>query len=849
MQRLLRRKIWRELRASWLRYLALGLVIAFAMYLVVSLIGAADTIILGSERHAEMNRIEDGQFTAFVPLTDRQIEEIEEAGVTIESMFYRDYLLDNSSVLRVFKIRKEIDLAELESGFFPSSEKEILLEKRYCEENEIEPGAELEIAGIKLTVSGICTTPDYDTPFRTIGDSTVDSANFGTAFVSDELYEQLAKTGAALRSEEYLYAYRLNGMFTNEELRENLKGFTFDPDAVEDAYFRDYWEQQYGKRRELLDAAAAMAEGNQALSDAIGELKETLDNKKLAALLALLTDDFTSAITALDEAGSDAANGAAELRDAIQELADEYMSPDVSNLRSFVTVENNPRIGGAADDVIINKYASIVAGVIVMALLTYVISVFVVHNIESEQSVIGTLYALGLRRQELMRHYLLLPVIVSLAAGVAGTALGYSRFGVPTQAADTYAYFSVPSLATEIEIPVILYGAVMPPLVAALVNFIVIRRKLSAPALQMIRGEAKQAEISELDLGNMGYIRRFQIRQLLREGRSALGVILGIFVCFLLMMIGLNAWVLCYHVGQDNVADTKYETMYLYKYPEIEVPEGGYEAYAVSLKKEVLGYNMDVTVLGLTEDNPFFAAAPEKGMSRVQISSAMAQKYSLKAGESFTVTDEENDRVYAFTVDGIVDYAPAFYIFMDIDSMRELFNMPEDYYNTVFSDRDLGIDAGRLYSVSTREDVVKAADIFVNLMWSMVITMLIASAAIMALVMVLMMKVMTDHASGSIALFKIFGYRKRELNTLFLNGNTVLIAFGVLISIPLSKLIMDALYPYLVSNVACAIDLHFEPWIYAVLYAGCMLIYGLIYMLLIQRIGRIKPNEVLKNRE
>ena len=50
-------------------------------------------------------------------------------------------------------------------------------------------------------------------------------------------------------------------------------------------------------------------------------------------------------------------------------------------------------------------------------------------------------------------------------------------------------------------------------------------------------------------------------------------------------------------------------------------------------------------------------------------------------------------------------------------------------------------------------------------------------------------------------------------------------------------------------NVACAINLHFEPWLYGVLFAGCMLLYFLIRFLLIRRVNRISPAEVLKNRE
>ena len=849
MQRILHRKMLRELRENPLRYLALGLVIVFAMYLIVSLIGAADTVIQGSRDHAEKNLLEDGQFTVFVPLTDRELREFSAQGVTMEPMFYLDYAREDGSVLRVFRLRREIDLAELETGVLPTEAHEIALEKRYCEANELRVGDTITLAGITLTVSGIVTSPDYDTPFRSMGDSTVDSVNFGTAFVTDAVYEALRESGSALQAEEYLYAYRLDGGISNKELREQLKELRFTPSEVAEPYFQEYWAQTWGKREDLLTGADDLADGNRELRDALIELNDSVNGDALAPVKPYLPEELFTSVSELQKAGEDLADGSDELRDAVREAADKYLAEDLSNLRSFTAAEDNPRIGGAADDVIINKYASIVAGVIILALLGYVISVFVIHTIESERSVIGTLYALGVQRKDLLLHYLTLPVSISFLAGLTGTVIGYSRFGVPMQTADTYAYFSVPALSTVVELPVILYGALMPPVIAALVNLVVIRRKLSAPALQMIRGEEKRRDVSEIDLGNMGFLRRFQLRQMLREGRSALGVVLGIFVCLLLMMIGINAYVLCLHVGQDNVADTKYEYMYLYKYPEEQVPAGGSPAYAETLKKEVLGYNLDVTLLGLDPDNPYFEAHPAKSQSRVQISSAMAQKYGLSVGEQLVLNDEQNDRSYAFTVDGIVEYAPAFFVFMDLGSMRELFDMPEEYYNVVFSDHDLKIEPGQLYSVSSKADVEKAADVFVNLMYSMVYTMIIASAAIMAIVMYLMMKVMLDRCAQSIALFKVFGYRKREISRLFLDGNTILILLGTLISIPLSKIIMDAMYPYLVSNVACAINLHMSLWVYGVLFLGCMLIYGMIHVFLVRRIRKIPANEILKNRE
>ena len=117
---------------------------------------------------------------------------------------------------------------------------------------------------------------------------------------------------------------------------------------------------------------------------------------------------------------------------------------DLANITSFVTSDDNPRTGGAADDQQINVQAGYFFGVLLMLLFTYVISVFVVHGIEKESSVIGALYALGVKRRDLMMHYLTLPVIVTTVAGIIGFLIGISNVGIPVQMADAYAYYFHP---------------------------------------------------------------------------------------------------------------------------------------------------------------------------------------------------------------------------------------------------------------------------------------------------------------------------------------------------------------------------------------------------------------------
>lgn len=48
---------------------------------------------------------------------------------------------------------------------------------------------------------------------------------------------------------------------------------------------------------------------------------------------------------------------------------------ETSNLTQFLKADDNIRIGAAAGDQVINKLAGMVAGVIIMILFTYVISV------------------------------------------------------------------------------------------------------------------------------------------------------------------------------------------------------------------------------------------------------------------------------------------------------------------------------------------------------------------------------------------------------------------------------------------------------------------------------------------
>lgn len=839
MQKVLRKRILRDLKENLFRYLALGAIIVLCMYMIVSLIGTAETMILGSEIWGEENQVEDGQFSVFLPLTEQEKKEILDRGVTLEEHFYLDFVLEDESALRVFANREKIDLYVAVEGRLAENGSEVALERRYCDEHGIKIGDTIVMGDRQLQVVGIGCTPDYDAPLKEFTDASVDSVQFGTAFVTNSLYETFLSEGNSVKAEEYVYSYILNDAITDDELRDMLEDIIIEPEEVTDEYFQEYYREQTADRLELEDGIQELVEG-------ADELKEGIDT---------LAENKTG-IPMLDEGISDVAEGAntlhkgvVELQESTDELLDEYFGYEFISLKSLVKAVDNPRIKAAANDQVINKLAGIMAGVVVIVLFAYVISVFVVYGIEKEITTIGALYSLGLKRKELVKHYLCLPVVVTFLASMIGSVLGFRAIGGSTIAGNCYGYFSIPNIEPILPIYLVVYGLVMPPVIAAVVNYFVISSKLNKPALAMLRNEKKVKITKYIKLGKLGFVGTFRIRQMMREARTSLTVLGGMFVSLLILMLGLNCYIMCNNISIDNKADTKFEYVYTLKYPKKVVPDGGYEAFSRMVKKENLGYNLDVTILGITEENPFFQVELTDSKSEIVISSAMAQKFDLKIGDVFTVYDEEEKIYYTFTVRDIAEYSTSLYVFMDIDMMRDMFGESEDYYNMVFSDKELDIEPGRIYGVTTKTDIEKSADVFITQMQGMNNLLTIFSIVIFAMVMYLMMKVMIDRSAFNISMVKVFGYRAGEIKKLYLNGNFYVIAVGALVCIPLAKKVMDTLYPVMVANVCCAMDIEFSAGLYGVIYVGVIIVYLVINQLLVGKLNKVNLADVLKNRE
>ncbi|MCD8095837.1 MAG: ABC transporter permease [Ruminococcus sp.] len=880
MNRVLRKRILRELKGSFTKYIALMLLITLGMYIVVSMELMVMTTVEGTAEHGEQNCVEDGQFSVFIPLTDAQLDELNDSGFTIEKIFSVDVDAADKTKLRMMKVRKSVDKIELDEGDLPSKSNECVLEKLYAQVHGLETGDTITAAGREFKIVGTGSVPDYEAPLENLSDTSASSESFGVIFVSDECYE-LIKGEETQKAESYTYSYLLNGG-SSDKLKKMLENFEFDYTDVTDEYFLDYISQSLEGRSDIEAAIDELSEAVNELSDGLGEISgaqgELTDglneiSSQLASVAALLGDNEQLSAAALtlsqategaystskkiSTASNDIYSGSKELAEAAEEfkneaneLLDEIFALDITNLTSFIESEDNARIAAAALDAETNEDIILLAGIIVMVLFTYMISIFVIHQIQRESTVIGSLYALGANKRDIISHYLALPTMVTLLGAIAGTILSFTPIGLDFQMASSYEYYSLPTLDAVYTPFLFIYALVMPPVIAVIVNYLVISRKLSKTALSLIRNDQKKRSYSQMKIKSKSFLRSFRIRQLLREARTSVAIILAMILSMLILMMALDSYVLCQNIKSESQRDTLYEYMYSIKYPEESVPDGAEACYALSLSKAAYGNTLEVSVLGIENSNRYFPTVNiHEGKSAITASSAAAQKYGLKVGDKIILTDETNGTDYAFSVEEIAEYGASLTVFMDIDSMRELFGEDESYYNCVLSDDELDIDEGRLYSVTTKADIERSSSVFADLMMSMVIMLSTASVIIIFIVMYIMQSIMIDRSSFPISLMKTFGYTTKEIKKMYINGNLYTIILGALISIPLSKLCMDAMYPSMIANVACGMNLTFPWYYYPLIFVLVIVFYAVSNILLIKKLNKITPAQVIKNRE
>ena len=226
-----------------------------------------------------------------------------------------------------------------------------------------------------------------------------------------------------------------------------------------------------------------------------------------------------------------------------KEVSEDLMEDigEIVTLESFVPQYLNQAITFTGDDMGGDKAMVIMLLYIVMVIMAFVFGITISNTIRKEAGVIGTLRASGYTRQELIMHYMTLPVLVTLVGALIGNVLGYTVFK-DVCAGMYYGSYSLPTYVTRWNAEAFLLTTVVPVIIMLVVNYGVLRHKLKLSPLKFLRRDLssgrRQKRAIRLSL-RIKIFSRFRLRVIFQNMSNYIVLFIGIIFANLLLMFGL----------------------------------------------------------------------------------------------------------------------------------------------------------------------------------------------------------------------------------------------------------------------------------------------------------------------
>ncbi|MBQ3322481.1 MAG: ABC transporter permease [Firmicutes bacterium] len=777
----LMKRIPRELKKDLGKYIVLFLFLALTIGFVSGFLVADGSMIKTYNDSFSKYNIENGHFITSLKLTDKAIENIEDEDVELCELFYKDKQTDNDRTIRVYKIREEMNLADVMEGRLPEKEGEIVIDRLFAENNALDVGDLMSIEGKQFKVVGMVALSDYSALFKNNSDMMFDATNFSVALVTPQQFKNFSNAGL-----KYCYAWRYN----NQEMTEN---------------------EQQNKAEDLMNVV--------------------YENALLGADIsygAVIWNNLMAGFPGADYEELDITSGEKPLQD-------------------FVSRQDNQAIQFTGEDMGSDRVMFQWLLYIIVVVLAFAFAITTRNTIEQEAKTIGTLRASGFTRRELLIHYITLPVIITLAAALAGNILGYTVFKKP-MANMYYHSYSLPTYTTIWSADAFFKTTLVPCLLVFAVELLVVGRSLSLSPLQFLRRDLKRHKQSKaVKLPDISFKKRFLIRVLIQNRSTYVLLFAGIFFASFIFLFGSLFTPLLQNF-KANVQESKIcDYQYILK-DQVETDDPDAEKYAVCTLENESGEK--ITVYGIQGNSRYvdMKNIRETSGNSVILSDGYMDKYGLEEGDEITLKEEFNSDRYAFKVKGEYNYPATLCIFMTLDRFNETFDMESDYFSGYFSDKMLGdIDESDIATVITEKDLTVMANQLEDSMGKVFFMFLLFSIVIFLLMIYLLARLITERNTYAISMLKILGYTNREAGHLYNNATLVMTVISFILSGVLGVAGIKVIYYIMMKAFAGWLTFYVAPWGVPLLVVTGVFCYFLVNFVLMRRIRKIPMADALKD--
>ena len=485
---------------------------------------------------------------------------------------------------------------------------------------------------------------------------------------------------------------------------------------------------------------------------------------------------------------------------------------------------------------------------IIIVIIAFIFAVTVKNMINREAPVIGTLLASGYKKGELLRHYMLLPVLVTIAGAVAGNILGYTLLK-DLNADAYYGSYSLPAFKTLWNAGAFIQTTLIPVGIVMLINFFIIRYSLSFPPLNFLRGDLsrkggkKATKLSH----NSGIMSRFRRRILGSNTGSYAVLAVGIFFSNVLLLFGFMLPSVLDNYKNMITDNMIAEYTYILKAP-VETEKESAEKFAATTLKtpEDNGFlSEDVTVYGVEEDSSFVSL---EDADKTYISRAYADKYKLSEGDTFTLEKKYEDGGFDFTVDGIFEYEGGVNVYTGIDNYVKIFDEEAGVFNGYYSSELLDdIDEDFVATVIDKEEMTKVSRQLELSLGSMMGIVRAFSVVMFVIIIYILSRLIIEKSAKSISLTKVLGYKNKEIGGLYIISTSIVVIASILATLAVSYGVVGVLYrEMLAKSMTGWMPYVIDPSVFVKMIAIGIGAYAAVALLELIKIRKVPMNMALK---
>lgn len=490
---------------------------------------------------------------------------------------------------------------------------------------------------------------------------------------------------------------------------------------------------------------------------------------------------------------------------------------------------------------------------IILVILAFIFVVISETIIDEESTVIGTLLASGYTKNELIRHYMVLPIIITIVSCIIGNIVGYLVF--PPYFKDMYyGSYCLPPLKVQFIPEAFVTTTIIPLVFMLVINYLMLRHKLNISPIRFLRRDTHKNRIKQhIKLKHGSFFRRFQIRVILQNKGSYFTLFIGILFASFILMFGIVMGPCIDNYLQNSEDSVKADYQYVLKQPvDIKNAKDVEKLTITSLETyyKAGDLDLDVSFYGLDNDSKYYddISLPSKD-DEITISYDFAQKMGLKKGDKITFTNPYTEKDYKFKVYDIYDYKAGFSAYMTQKNLNDMIDQDKNYYNAYLSDKKLDIKDEYIQSKLTRNDVVKIGEQVTSSFGQMIPIMTTVSIIIYLVVMYILTKLVMDRNATNMSFLKVMGYDDKEISKLYLKASTIVVVISLIICAPFSYYLMDVLFKFAFMRFTSYIEMYMPYYLHIVVFVVGLLVYSLVNFILNRSIKKVDLGESLKESE